>query len=80
MNKNCNSIKKRFITFLKANNAFEKYMRNVKIEKVRLKSFLDCELNAPYFLGGCFIWQDTKEGHFFWENLNEKWKKILGAL
>ena len=80
MNKNCGSIKKRFIIFLKANNAFEKYMKNANIEKNNMRTFLDCELNAPYFLGGCFIWQDTEEGHFFWEIIDKKWKKILGTL
>jgi len=88
-----NIVIKRFLEFLKKNNALKKYKKNI-IELSRFR----CNNNwaiclSPFTVGGVkdavgrgryadlimysFCWQDTNEGHKYWDKLDRKWRKII---
>ena len=61
--------------FLKEQGVFQRYITNAckrngcDITKKNIEEILQrCD-----GIGDAFIWLDTKEGHDFWSNLNEKW-------
>lgn len=61
--------------FLKEQGVFQRYITNAckryycDITKKNIEEILQI-CNG---IEDAFIWQDTKEGHDFWLNLNEKW-------
>ena len=61
--------------FLKEQGVFQKYITNAckrhgcNVTQKNIEEILQT-FNG---IGDAFIWNDTKEGHNFWSNLNEKW-------
>lgn len=78
-------INKLFVQFLKDNNAFKQYVKNLKLRKCYFQTwenytnpFTICLLGSTRpsnFIIGSFLWANTLEGHDFWKNLDDKWKK-----
>ena len=80
-----------FIRFLKKEHSLEKYMKNLNsdngynlrmwyYENSDISYFLlkDIYVNKGYnLLNRAFRWNETEEGHTFWRDLNDKWKKKL---
>ena len=68
------SMIKLFFSFLKDNNPYEKWRRNVDKDRV-------CDIiNRNYYdlyIKFSFFWAGTKEGHMYWRNLDDKWEKIV---
>jgi hypothetical protein len=72
----------RFIKFLKDNDAYYDYIKNVNIQRRQkiengedLKAFL---LGIPWSHHNMYIdypitWSDTPEGHGYWSRLNTAW-------
>ena len=72
-------MKEKFIQFLVENDAYEQYMQNF-LNFGRSKPFDEWFEQLENKMDGicsCFMWQDTPEGHEFWENLNRKWIKFV---
>lgn len=72
-----------FVQFLKDNNAYEKYMHNVKIENQRWENInnyiqLDDLKKKPQntWLFGAFSWSRQNEGTTFWDRLSDKWELL----
>jgi hypothetical protein len=69
----------KFVNFLEENNAYDKFIYNIKYI-----SYLDFECLKTYcndtikhnYLYYSFNWAKTSEGFDFWEKLNIKWLKI----
>ena len=61
--------------FLKQQGAFQDYITNAcKRHKCDItQKNIETILRTCNGIGDAFIWRDTKEGHNFWSNLNEKW-------
>lgn len=76
------NIKTTFIQFLKKNNAWEKYIRNLRCSyrqnySVQTLFSLIClypKLKRPRnFIMGDFQWSTSLEGFDYWDNLYTKW-------
>lgn len=70
---------KKFIRFLKQNNAYEAYMFNLNsrisfFKKSAFKSYVD-RVGFSDFIKAAFNWERTKEGSGFWCDLHNKWIK-----
>lgn len=77
--------KQRFIHFLKQNNVYEQYMFNFnnidginfrkkyRKEYASIKSFFLFS-KKKYYVYNAFLWESTKEGYNFWNNLQIKWE------
>jgi len=82
----CKSLPKTisFTKFLKENDAYNKYMHNVKIENQRwddIKNYIKLEelkKQTPFdWICYAFDWELQKEGNDFWGYLNDKWLNII---
>lgn len=88
-------IIKEFITFLKENNAYQKYKMNISCSlfggynimgyvlgfKSKVLGVFKEQPYRPFAVGNyinyAFTWSETKEGHKFWSNLDQKWRKVV---
>lgn len=68
-------ILKQFSIFLKDNNAYYCFIKNINFdfEYIHRKT----NTYAYSIICGAFIWDDTPQGHLFWENLDYKWRSYL---
>lgn len=80
-----------FIRFLKKEHSLGRYMKNLNsnngydlrmwyYENSDVSHFLikDIYVNKGYnLINRAFRWDETEEGHAFWQGLNDKWKKKL---
>jgi hypothetical protein len=69
-------LNKKFVKFLKDNNAYDKFITNLNIVNKPIEIFCDDSKKKSY-INRSFIWFQTKEGFDFWENLNVKWIQFL---
>ena len=83
-----------FIRFLKKEHSLERYMKNINsdngydlrlwyYENSDISYFLlkDIYVNKGYnLLNRAFKWDKTEEGHTFWQDLHNKWKKLYICL
>lgn len=69
-----------FYRFLKLNNVFNSFKYNVTLkskESYRYKiNYIKNELSDS-LISNAFTWANTKEGHEFWENIDDKWCDII---
>ena len=66
-----------FVYFLVKNKAYKAYtsnLNNTTIETMYLT------YNSIYLISEAFIWDDTKQGLEYWEDLNKLWVKSLPNL
>ena len=74
--------KKLFIRFLKENNAYSFYVKNLKSSKRRL-FIIDNLVEKAMTNITCseilssFSWRYTNEGFDFWDELNNKWMTLI---
>lgn len=74
MDKN-KEILKQFSIFLKDNNAYYCFIKNINFDF----EYIHRKINtyAYSIICGAFTWADTTEGHCFWANLDYKWRSYL---
>ena len=73
-----------FLRFLKLNNAYHLFVYNIRNRKENSK-INNClydfntinNVSVLNFLVNPFIWNKTKQGHFFWVKLYEKWDNAI---
>ena len=61
----------KFIRFLKDNNAFYFFIKNIKCNSAWLNHAY--KYNCPFIIESAFRWRDTNEGQLFWSKLNFMW-------
>lgn len=61
-----------FGRFLLRKHIYEKFFENI-IKQNKLHK-LDMESPNNDFINHMLWWQETNEGHSFWENYNEQWR------
>ena len=79
---------KEFHKFLKTENILEKYIKhftkrksiNWRIgyeQKTTFEEYFKerMEKKIPNLIRFAFEWEDTEDGHCFWEDMNDKWEK-----
>lgn len=66
-------------SFLKDNNAFWQYVRNMqKLSKQSSKEFFE-NTNLNEAIVGAFVWSQTPEGDDFWDALDISWIDYLDS-
>lgn len=72
----------KFIKFLEENNAWEGFEKAFKERGVDPKYYAENRKrdNFKAALKGAFTWAETREGHYYWEKLNDKWMEEIGTL
>lgn len=79
--------KEMFIEFLKEMNSYDKFETNLKNNLLKKSNtgydsitFPYFEINSlckyldvPRYIVMAFVWENTDEGYYFWEKLNDKW-------
>lgn len=69
-----------FVDFLKVNKCFKRfcvnYKRNCKLYQVRANLKENIYRRRSDIITCSFYFQNTPEGHSYWEDLNRKWKLI----
>ena len=81
----------RFIEFLKENNVYEQFKRNVinnRCKEEDIYNMIDGKLKFSDYLkealkpsrphlyaSGLFVWMNTGEGWMFWNNIHSEWLK-----
>lgn len=75
---NKETIKKLFLDFLEKEGVRKQYKENVKNLHLLLGTTADDVVNVMVdeyqkYIGFGFIWEDSPEGHDFWENISDKW-------
>ena len=69
---------KELIIFLKKHRVLTKYRKNFKDREYTFNFKTFCLTNhLTSYISGAFHWSNTKEGHNFWSNLDDKWRKEL---
>ena len=82
---------KRFTNLLKEKGAYEQFFNNVDEEFIKKElddtnrtlingdkqTLIFDNLTPDSFLMYAFYWRPTKQGHDFWEKMNNQWEKIL---
>lgn len=61
-----------FVTFLKQNNAYDKYVNNFDPECCD-----NTHLEANTLITGAFHWPTSPESNNYWQTLNSKWEELL---
>ena len=72
------SKSKKFIHFLKQNNAYVRYVYNFGKHNYKLSfdAFTRVYLQSQY-INSAFVWDETKEGWSYWNNLSERWRNLI---
>lgn len=75
-------MKKQFIEFLKANEAYKNFVRNAAEDHhTTLDSLVARWINNPYAWIMCaFDWDNVPESAGYWHDLHQKWVKQLDEL
>ena len=77
-----NELKGAFTFFLNANNALENYnaeliMQNKDEAQRYFKMLIKNMVKKPEcILMSSFLWDESKKGVDYWNNLNSKWEKL----
>lgn len=71
-----NPIEECFFRFLKLENAYILYLTAHFLRGRDKNDVLEFMQTTPptMWLSSAFTWADTDEGHYFWENISNKWK------
>lgn len=76
-----NEIKKIFYRFLREENAFTFYFKNLSEDyrDASNEKLYHMVLHHPTeLINYAFSWSNTPQGHSFWNRLNDKWKDVYG--
>ena len=73
-------MKEQFIEFLKENEAYRDYIKNLKNHRgLTLDEYFNRRCaDEESVLMDAFVWAETKEGYEYWKNLNKKWEEHHG--
>ena len=79
-----NSIREQFEEFLIKNNCYSEFITNLlEQNNETFNECLDRILKYTYYLrerelvNYAFTWNHTEQKFWFWNNLDEKWRKLL---
>ncbi len=74
-----------FLNFLKENGAYKHYIQDYYNDQIRnhlttmeMKKLLRL-CNTRDFLANSFTWEDTSEGHDYWNSIDKKWIEICDS-
>lgn len=79
--------KERFFRFLKEEGVYGEWIYNLRKQhpqtdfffwKVKLKAIFSEEEKCSGGINYAFHWADTRQGHDFWEEIDEKWYTKCG--
>lgn len=71
----------KFIKFLEDNNAWENFERAFNEYNKEVKGYKNrCKEDPKAALAGAFKWSGTREGHDYWNELNDKWMQEITPL
>lgn len=73
-------MKEKFIKFLHSEKVYDKFIKNLSKfftfeEYMKLESYND-EIYEKLIISG-FVWEYSKEGYNFWDNINTKWYNLI---
>ena len=69
-------MKEKFIQFLKDNNAYDAFIKNLlNIGYCKINSLFT--INPTYWISSAFFWNKTSEGHDYWKRIEQAWEIIL---
>ena len=87
MDKEDKVFRKRFFAFLKENNAYDKWLYNLRKRHPSNDIKWWDNYVEELYTNGClmsiddaFFWDDTKEGYDFWHKLDQKWNDLRLSL
>lgn len=70
-------MKKKFIEFLKKNNAHETYVQNAINDHHALADQIIQRHEPKNWLKAAFDWVSTPQGQDYWDKLNKQWEKFV---
>lgn len=72
-------MKEKFIEFLKATGSYEAFVENLMRDHcATLDGFISRNSNLPMrWIQGAFTWQETEQGHDYWDSLHETWTDMV---
>lgn len=72
------SVTKDFFTFLAEQGVLIQYLDNhLTLEPTVPFNHVFREQDPEEWVAEAFIWSESKEGHYFWSDLDKKWKALL---
>lgn len=81
-----NKSLKLFYQFLEANGALIAWEQNytnrqaeVDDPKSRAEFFYTLISHQHSWIGAAFLWSDTPQGHYYWDQLDNKWRNHLNG-
>ena len=84
MDKEDKLFRKRFFSFLKENNAYDKWIYNLRKRNPSNEIWWWNDFYQILYEDRClraiicaFFWGNTKEGLYFWSELNHKWHDYI---
>lgn len=77
MNKDIKKRLKKFTRFLKENNCYIQYFNNCNNFFIDFVFFDTLKWNYDKLFITSFNWGDSKEGHKFWHDLDNKWNNYI---
>ena len=75
--------KERFLRFLKEKGAYSEWVYNIRKQhpttdfmfwNFRFKAIFSEEDKCEEAINYAFYWSDTRQGRYFWEEIDEEWK------
>jgi hypothetical protein len=75
-------MENKFIEFLKQNNALEAFNDMVELRIKENNDIVDLldylsDQDPQDFVSSIYIWSQSKQGHIFWNILDNKWRKYI---
>lgn len=66
----------RFHRFLHENKALDKYYTEVERAKI-MSVETAMEMSPELFILAPFIWTESKDGYYFWNEIDKKWVTVI---
>ena len=81
MYKNCDTVDRAFVQFLKDNDCYDKFLENMKNDKLEphynsIQDIIDDGVQDDCYMAAAFDYAATPEGFDFWEHLDNRWQVI----
>ena len=70
---------KEFKDFLRKHNVYDSYIINTIERGKDVKSFIESTRKISY-ISAAFTWNDTPQGHSYWNNINTQWHIFLSKI
>ena len=70
-------MRDKFIEFLKSEDAWEKFLEEYEKQNIlTIDDFFKAQEQPSEYLFWAFVWNETKDGDDYWEELDSKWIEI----